>query len=125
MEKSKFLGAIEVCRKVLYDFHFMCDSRTKATYFTREGGKLTFPEIILFVLNLVSKSLQIELNDFFVLIKKEGESISKQGFSQARKKIKPEAFKELFDTITKWFYQANNSYNFMGFRLYAIDASII
>ncbi|WP_099355790.1 IS4 family transposase [Fredinandcohnia onubensis] len=125
MKKSKFLGAIEVCRKVLYDFHFMCDSRMKATYFSREGGKLTFPEIILFVLNLVTKSLQIELNDFFDLIKKEGETISKQGFSQARKKIKPEAFKMLFDTITTWFYQSNNSPNYMGFRLYAVDASII
>lgn len=103
----------------------MCDNRTKGSYFTREGGKLTFPEIILFVLNLVTKSLQIELNDFFDLIKKDGETISKQGFSQARKKIKPEAFKELFDTISQWFYQANNSYKFMGFRLYAVDASII
>jgi hypothetical protein len=126
MKKSKFLEAIEVCRGVLYDFHFMCDSRTKSTYFTREGSsKLTFPEIILFVLNLVTKSLQIELNSFFDLIKKDGESISKQGFSQARKKIKPEAFKKLFDAITKWFYQANNSYGFRGFRLYAIDASIV
>lgn len=125
LKKSKFLEAIEVCRKVLYDFHYMCDSRTKETYFTREGGKLNFPEIVLFVLNLVTKSLQIELNAFFELIKKEGETISKQGFSQARKKIKPEAFKKLFDTISQWFYQANNSYKFMGFRLYAVDASII
>ena len=86
LKKRKFLEAVEVCRKVLYDFHFLCDSRMKTTYFTREGGKLTFPEIILFVLNLVTKSLQIELNDFFDLVKKEGEKISKQGFSQARKR---------------------------------------
>lgn len=125
LKKSKFLEAIEVCREVLYDFHFMCDSRMKSTYFTRKGGKLTFPETILFVLNLVTRSLQIELNDFFELIKKEGEIISKQGFSQARKKIKPEAFKTLFDTITTWFYQTNNSFKYKGFRLYAIDASII
>lgn len=102
MKKSKLLRAIKVCRNVLYDLHFMCDSRTKSTYFTREKGcKLTFPEIILFVLNLVTKSLQIELNDFFELMKKDGIAISKQGLSQARKKIKPEAFRTLFHTIVK------------------------
>ncbi|MFD1040726.1 IS4 family transposase [Virgibacillus byunsanensis] len=126
MKKYKFLEAIEVSRNVLYDFGFMCDSRTKSTYFTREGGnKLTFDGVILFVLNLVTKSLQIELDNFFELIKKKGTSISKQGFSQARKKIKPEAFEKLFDTNVSWFYKSNNCQRFMGFRLLAIDASIM
>jgi hypothetical protein len=126
MKKSRFLKAIKVCRDVLYDLHFMCDSRTKSTYFTREKNcKLTFPEIILFVLNLVTKSLQIELNSFFELMKKDGIAISKQALSQARKKIKPEAFRTLFHTIVKWFYLENKPRLFMGFRLLAIDASII
>lgn len=79
----------------------------------------------MFVLNLVTKSLQVELNDFFELMKKDGIAISKQGLSQARKKIKPEAFRTLFHTIVKWFYLENKPCLFMGFRLLAIDASII
>ncbi|SEN01277.1 hypothetical protein SAMN05192533_10844 [Mesobacillus persicus] len=45
-----------------------------------------FISTILFMLNLVKKSFQIELNDFFKLVGSKGESIGKQGFSEARKK---------------------------------------
>lgn len=126
MRKSKFLEAVEVTRNVLNDFIFMCESRSKPTYFTREGkNKLDFISTILFMLNFVKKSLQIELNDFFKLVGSKGASISKQGFCEARKKIKPEAFIKLFDTIVDWFYKENTSKTFMGFRLFAIDASIL
>lgn len=126
MGKSKFLEAVEVTRGVLNDFIFMCESRSKPTYFTREGkNKLDFISTILFMLNFVKKSFQIELNDFFKLMGNKGESISKQGFSEARKKIKPEAFIKLFDTIVYWFYQENPCKTFMGFRIFAIDASIL
>ena len=126
MGKSKFLEAVEVTQNVLHDFIFMCESRSKPTYFTREGkNKLDFISTILFMLNFVKKSFQIELDDFFKLIGKKGISISKQGFSEARKKIKPEAFIKLFDTIVYWYYMENHSKTFKGFRIFAIDASIL
>lgn len=113
-------------RGVLHDFIFMCESRSKPTYFTREGqNKLDFISTILFMLNFVKKSFQNELDDFFRLFGKGGESISKQGFCEARKKIKPEAFIKLFDSIVNWFYKENTAKTFMGFRLFAIDASIL
>lgn len=62
---------------------------------------------ILFMLNFVKKSFQNELDKYFKLIGKEGKSISKQGFSVARKKIIPEAFIKLFDTIVDWYYREN------------------
>jgi len=106
MGKSKFLDAVDVTRNVLNDFIFMCESRSKPTYFTREGkNKLDFISTMLFMLNFVKKSFQIELDDYFKLIEKGGKSISKQGFSEARKKIKPEAFIKLFDTIVDWYYK--------------------
>ena len=77
------------------------------------------------MLNFVKKSFQIELDDFFKLIEKKGISISKQGFSEARKKIKPEAFIKLFDTIVDWYYRENSCKTFKGFRIFAIDASIL
>jgi hypothetical protein len=126
MGKSKFLEAVDVTRNVLHDFIFMCESRSKPTYFTREGNnKLDFTSTILFMLNFVKRSFQIELDDFFKLIEKKGISISKQGFSEARKKIKPEAFIKLFDTIIDWYYRENPSKTFKGFRIFAIDASIL
>lgn len=126
MKKSKFLEAVEVIQSLLDDFIFMCDSRVKSTYFTREGNnKLNFKSTILFMLNFVRKSLQFELDHFFEMFKNEEFAISKQGFSLARKKIKPEAFIKLHDTIVEWFYNKNDYKTFMGYRLCAIDASIL
>ena len=126
MRKSKFLEAVDVTRNVLYDFIYMCESRSKPTYFTRQGkNKLDFISTILFMLNFVKKSFQIELDDYFKLIGGEGKSISKQGFCEARKKIKPEAFIKLFDTIVDWYYKENYHKKFRGFRIFAIDASIL
>jgi hypothetical protein len=126
MGKSMFLDAVTVTRNVLNDFVFMCDSRAKPTYFTREGrNKLNFISTILFMLNFVRKSFQIELDDYFKLLGKNTESVSKQAFSEARKKIKPDAFIKLFDTIVDWYYKENPWKKFMGFRIFAIDASIL
>jgi hypothetical protein len=63
MENSKFLFAIEMVQNLLDDFIYMCDSREKSSYFTMEGiNKLDFKTTILFMLNFVRKSLQIELD---------------------------------------------------------------
>ena len=44
----------------------MCETRMKETYFTREGNnKMIFRSIVVFILNLVKRSLQLELDDFF------------------------------------------------------------
>lgn len=121
-----FLEAVEVTRNVLHDYVFKCESRSKATYFTREGrNKLNFISTILFMLNFVKKSFQIELDDYFKLLGNKTESISKQAFSEARKKIKPEAFITLFDTIVDWYYKENPWKKFKGFRIFAIDGSIL
>lgn len=126
MKNSKFLEAVEVVQKVLDDFIFMCEARAKPTYFTREGkNKLNFKLTILFLLNFVRKSLQFELDDFFNLFL-EGESkISKQGFTAARRKIKPKALIQLHQILVDWFYNQNDFKTFMGYRLCAIDASIL
>lgn len=124
--KKTFLGAIQVTENLLNDFVFMCESRVKSTYFTRQGtNKLTFKSIILFSLNFIKKSIQIELDDFFDLLNHPGTSITKQGFSEARQKISPNAFIKLTDAVTDWFYDDDSFNTFKGYRLSAIDGSIL
>lgn len=63
---NNFKEGIKVSNQVINDIMFLYNFRLKETYFTRMGGsKLKFTDIILFILNFVKKSLQIELDDFF------------------------------------------------------------
>lgn len=49
--------------------------------------------------------------------------VSQSAFSQARLKIKPEAFKELSDDCTQHFYGHYKAKKWIGFRLVGIDGS--
>ena len=60
---------------------FMCETRMKTTYFTRIGNnKMTFKSIVVFMLNFIRKSLQLELDDFFDGINDTNVSVTKQAF---------------------------------------------
>ena len=55
--------------------------------------KMSFVDIILFILNNKGKTLTIELNDY---MEKQGkEHITKQAFSKQRQNVNPEIFKKL------------------------------
>ena len=126
MKNKTFLEAIRVTERLLNDVIFMCESRMKSTYFTRLGNnKMDFTSIILFCLNFVKKSVQLELDDFFNLLNQPDLSITKQGFSEARQKISPTAFIKLGDAVTEWFYDDDVRKTYKGYRLSAIDASIL
>lgn len=105
---------------------FMCETRTKNTYFTRIGNnKMTFKGIVVFMLNFVRKSLQLELDDFFGEIIDPNVSVTKQAFSEARQKISPTAFVKLSDTIIKWFYKDTHFKTFKGYRILSVDGTIL
>src|SRR5665811_137220 len=106
--KKNFLGAVELTEKMLDDVIFMCESRVKSTYFTRKTKKLDFKSTILFSFYFVKKSIQLELDAFFKILNPTTDSISKQGYSQARRKVSPSAFKRLADEVVKWFYEDNS-----------------
>ncbi|ASK61487.1 hypothetical protein CFK37_04515 [Virgibacillus phasianinus] len=125
MGKKTFLEAVDVTKSMLNDVVFMCESRMKPTYFTREGNnKLSFKSTILFSLFFVKKSIQLELDAFFKVLNPANVSISKQGYSQARKKISPSAFIKLANAVVAWFYKDNSFKTFNGYRLCAIDGSV-
>ena len=120
------MSAIHITEQLIHDIVFMCETRTKSTYFTRTAHcKMDFQSLILFELNFVRKTLQIELDAFFKTIKGDEKRITKQGYSEARQKISPTAFIKMADTITSWYYGDDDFKTFMGYRLSAIDASIL
>ncbi|MGL4911075.1 MAG: IS4 family transposase [Romboutsia sp.] len=123
---NKFKKGIQETNKIIDDILFLYTFRMKETYFTREGrSKMKFNDIILFILNFVKRSLKLELDDFFKTINKGDITVSKQAFSQARRKISPEAFIYLMDGVNKWFYNETEYKKYRGYRLLAIDGTVI
>lgn len=99
------------------------------TDFTR-NRKQSFHSTIVFMINFLTKSLSVEIANFISFIKYNmpGASISgitKSAFVQYRRKIKPEVFKSLSDSLVEEFYTDNDEsiklWN--GFRLLAVDGS--
>lgn len=104
---------------------FKCSNRTSPSYFTR-SGKMGFKETVLFMLNMINKSVQVELNKFFEGLLKKDYSISKQAFSENRQKISPKVFVDLNDRINKVIYEECNEYKLWnGYRLSAIDGTSV
>ena len=93
------------------------------TAFTR-NRKLSFPIIITLILNLLTRTAQIELDDFFSeVLENETESVTKQAFFKARKNVKPDAFKELFFMTRDMILEHKKIRKYRGYRIFAIDGS--
>lgn len=97
--------------------------------FTRKR-KQPFSGTLLFMINLLRKSLAIEIDSFmnFLYGKQQTSKLFTQSaFVQARKKISPDVFKKLSQTIINEFYTDNEEsiglWN--GFRILAVDGSRI
>jgi hypothetical protein len=69
-------------------------SKKRKQYFSR-NRKMPFKKLMWFMLSMVKESSQNALEWFFPKIK-EATHMSQQAFSQARQKVKREAFRELF-----------------------------
>lgn len=125
-QKSYLLEGIRITNGLINDIIFMCETRMKETYFTRIGkNKMTFKSLIVFILNFVKKSLQIELDDFFNNIDRTDFNVTKQAFSEARQKISPTAFTKMSDSIIKWFYKDTEYRRFNGYRLLSVDGTVL
>ncbi len=98
-------------------------SITKQTAFTR-NRKLTFPVMIVLLLNFLTRTMQIELDDFFAnVLDADTDSVTKQAFFKARKNILPDAFKELFLMSRDMVMSKNKIKRHKGYRILAIDGS--
>jgi hypothetical protein len=100
--------------------------RTSEKAFTRHRT-LTFPIVILFLLNLVKRGLQDELDEFFKALnggKVATRVVTKSAFCQARCKLDYRAFVELNQVQVDYFYQESELQRWFGLRLLAIDGSM-
>lgn len=123
---NRFKIGVQTSNKIIDDILFLYDFRIKETYFTRMGrSKMKFNDIILFILNFVKKTLQLELDNFLNSMNKGDITITKQAFSQARRKVSPKAFIYLLDEVNKTFYNEIHFNKYRGYRLLAIDGTVI
>lgn len=114
---------IEKIKAKIFNIEYKMTHRVSAKDFTRER-KMPFASLILFMLNAMKRTLQIELSDFMDLISGKN-SITKSAFSQSRLKLKPEAFIDLNDTLVKEFYKDNTLHKWKDHRVLAIDGSTL
>lgn len=88
---------------------------------------ITFPIIVVFIINMSKKSLSVELSDFFDIFEKENKvkECTKSAFSQARYKLKHEFFIAWNEALKKEFYTNNEDRvkRWNGFILNAVDGS--
>jgi len=95
--------------------------RVVETAFTRQR-KLNFSTLVNLRLNLMNKSTSVELNKYFS--QQKIQSVSKQAFSKAIKKIKWEGFEHFNNFFIKGFYETDDYQRFKGkYMLVATDGT--
>ena len=107
-------------KKLIHSKNFLERNRFDNKNFTRKR-KMSFVQMIVFMLNLVKQTLQKELTHFIEIISKKDKNITKSAFSQSRMKLKHTAFIELNGVLLEDFYTDNDIDLWRGFRLLAID----
>ena len=110
---------------MLHDEAFKIECKMNPKDFTRDR-KLPFARLVLFMLNLVRKTLQVELDRFFALLGlHEQPPASKQAFSKARMKLSAQTFIRLNDRLVEEFYADGQFRHSKGYRLLGVDGSTI
>lgn len=84
---------------------------------------MPFPVLVSYIINLIRRSLQFELSAFASFVNLP--DVSKQAFSQARKKLSPAVFILLNRKLITEFYFDNAFKTFKGFRLLGVDGSTL
>ena len=100
-------------------------SKIDPKYFTRDR-KLKLEDITAMIINMIRRTLQIEIDSFIEnILNKKDLNYTKQAFSKARQKLSPKAFSSLNDELIKEYYSDNDFKKYEGWRLLAIDGSIL
>jgi hypothetical protein len=111
------------------DEHYVDRSRSHqdSKHFTRKR-KLPLKYLIIFITQSLTRSIQRELNSFYQQVTTADFSIqqvTKGAFTQARAKLKPEAFVELNRVGIASFYQDAPYKKWQGLRLLSVDGSTL
>lgn len=123
--ETMMVNLLKTLKTRLTSDDFLASHRRSQKDFTRKRC-LTFIVVILFLLNMIKRSLQDELDEFFKLLNQDtiaARIVTKSAFTQARKKLKYEAFVELNAVQIAYFYEHFEYQTWHGFRLLAVDGS--
>lgn len=130
MQKNSIL-IIKKLREEIFSKEIISNYKVNKQDFSRKR-KQSFDQVLLFMLNLLRKSMAIEINNFLDYLNsklhfQKVESFTSSAFVQKRKKIKPEVFNYLSSIITDNYYvQGNQNIKlFKDFRVLAVDGSKI
>ncbi|MFO0794701.1 MAG: IS4 family transposase [Candidatus Brocadiaceae bacterium] len=118
---------ISFIKNKLTSNEFISRYKQNLTDFTRKQS-LPFHVLFVFLINLIKSSLQNELDIFFKQIHHTDvpeRKVTASALSQARRKLKHQAFIELNHETTNHFYDNYSPKTWHGFRLVAIDGSTL
>jgi hypothetical protein len=126
--QQRALHLIEQLRARLVAPDFCARHRRRATDFTRQRV-LTFPVLMLLLLQKSLKSLQTHLQEFLGQLAVGADAVSLSGgaLTHARAKLRPSAFAELNQTLLATVYgpaHADLVQRWHGHRLLAVDSSL-
>jgi hypothetical protein len=122
---------LEKLRQAILSKELVLKFKMKDQDFTR-NRKQTFGATLLFMFNLLRKSLTVEIDGFVRYLNLRfssdpTQSFTSSAFIQNRKKISPAVFSHLSEIIVENFYVADNDSQTLlnGFRVLAVDGSRI
>lgn len=123
---TKLLTSILQCSNDLITSEIFLTKHRIGNAFTR-SGKLSFTNLIYYILQSVHKSIPINYSKFMDCFSSGVPPfVSKQAISKARQGISHNAFVELFRLSVEHFYnQPTDLHKWNGFHIYAVDGSTI
>ena len=123
MSRFTLYEVLQSVKKIVVSGTFLVIARKSEIAFTRLR-KMSFGEIIYFMLSSKSRCVQYELDEFF---KHKGtESMSRQAFAKAREKIRPEAIRTINEGIIADFEKGDDYIETLhNHRVFAVDGSLI
>lgn len=114
-----------VCSKIqnlLSSSEFIENHKMRSQDFTRDR-KLSFFDTAMLVFNKTGKNVRADIRNLLCNHNRNIDSYSVQAFSKGRKRINPNAFKEIMRTSADVFYTESKIQKFKGYRVSAIDGS--
>ena len=126
--KKRALFLLGRVRQQLVQPDLVVRHRRRPEDFTREC-MLTFPRVMVFVLQKSLKSLQTRLHEFFwELTGPDAPTVEAGAFTHARAKLKASAFVELNQTVLQTVYGSDYAplvQRWRGHRLLGVDSSLM
>lgn len=117
-----FLEIVKYIHYIVYSELYLFRATKRQMDFTRKG-KMSFTDYIFAIIKGTKSSLQASINAFLDEQNRQQELYSKQAFSQGRKRIRPEAFLELFYATVEKFYEKAETRKWREYHLLAIDGT--